>query len=238
MIDFSFSEKLVQIKDIVMSSSFFLFSIIIGIILLITMIISVRNNRRIPKIIFVVAWIFVLIFVIIRYHNSLGYIFDRLFSRIVEEIYFPSLTIYTTMLLITNFIFIYSFFKKKLSKIFKIINITVAMELDFLFILSLDVIVKNDIDIYAGVITYSEPKLLVLLEFSMFLFLSWIFLISILLLIKKYAVKTVFVNIFKESDYELIDIDINKDDEVSNFDNIEVDTEIIDIDNNIDIIDL
>lgn len=241
MVNISFTEKLVQLKDIILSSPFFLVSIIIGIILLITMIIGVKNNRRIPKIVFFVSWIFVIVFVIIRYHDSLWYIFDRLFGRIIEEVYFPSLTVYTGVLLITNFIFIYSFLKKKMSKLFKIINITIAMELDFLFIIVLDVIVKNNIDIYAGVITYSNSKLLVLLEFSMFLFLGWMFLISILYLIKKYGVKTILVNIFKESDYELIDIDYgqnDKKDEVMLFDSIEIGDEIIDIENNIDIIDI
>ena len=238
MVNFSFLEKLIQLKDIIMSSSFFLFSIIISIILLITMLISVKSNRRIPKLIFIISWIFVITFIIFRYHDSLWYIFDRLFGRIVEEIYFPSLTVYTCVLIITNLIIIISFFRKKMNNIFKIINLTVAMEINFLFILILDTIVKNNIDIYAGVITYSEPKLLVLLEFSMFLFLTWIFLISILLLIKKYGVNTVLVNLFKESDYEVIDIEFNKKEVNDKINNIEIDAEIIDIENNIDIIDI
>ena len=106
MINFSFSEKLVQLKDIIVSSPFFFVSVIIGIILLIIMIVGVKKNRRINNIIFIVSWIFVAVFCIARYFKFVVSIFDRLFGRIVDEIYFPSISIYTVMLIITNIIFV------------------------------------------------------------------------------------------------------------------------------------
>ena len=219
MIDFSFLEKLEQLKDIIISSSFSFISLIIGIVLLIVMIIGIKNNRRIPKLIFIITWIFVAIFVIVRYNSQLVYIFDRLFGRIVEKIYFPSVTIYIVMLLLANIIFVISYNMKKLNNIIKVVNISVAMELDFLFVLVLDTIVNNNVDIYSDITIYANAQILVLLEFSMFLFLLWMLLLVILILINKFAVKTVFVNLFKESDYEIITMD----------DELEDDIEILDI---------
>lgn len=206
MINFSFSEKLVQLKDIVMSSPFFFVSLIIGIVLLIIMILGIKKNRRINKIIFIVAWLFVLIFCIVRYHNFFLSIFDRLLGRIVEEIYFPSLSVYTFILLFTNIIFVYSLLNKKLSNLFRITNLALSMEIDFLFILILDTIMKNNIDIYSDLDIYINPKLLVLLEFSMFIFVIWLLVIIVMYFVKKYAVKKVFVSTFKEGDYEVLDI--------------------------------
>lgn len=218
MIDFSFSEKLARLKDIILSTPFFSISLIVGIILFIIMIIGIKNNRKVPKLVFIISWIFVLIFIIVRYNTSLVYVFDRLFGKIVEQIYFPSVTVYTLMLIISNVIFIISYFKKSISSLFKIINTVASMELNFFFILILDTIVKNNIDIYSELTVYSNTKMLILLEFSMFLFLSWMVLLIILLIIKKYAVKTVLVNIFKEEDYEIVNVDLEAGTEVVELD--------------------
>lgn len=227
MIDFSFTEKLFQLKDILLSSPFFLFSIIISIVLLISMIIGVKKNRKVPKIIFILSWIFVFSFVIVQYYSSISYIFDRLFGRLVEEIYFPSISIYTIMLVLTNIIFIISLLKKKMHVLFKLINLMMGTEINFLFFLILDTIAKNNIDIYTEVSVYSNPNLLVLLEFSMFLFMIWLLILVILLLIKKYAVRTVWVNLFKEEDYEILDLSLLQpnSDEMENVELLEIDIE-------------
>lgn len=222
MINFSFSEKLVQLKDIIVSSPFFFISLIVGIILLFIMIIGIKKNRRINRIVFVIAWIFVFIFCVVRYGSFFISIFDRLFARVVEEIYFPSLTVYTLMLVCTNVIFVISIVKKKMTSIFKIVNLSLAMVLDFLFILILDTIMKNNIDVYASLDSYTNPKLLVLLEFSMILFAVWLLLLGIIYLIKKYAVKKIMVSTIKEEEYEVIDImagndDLSTNDEVIEF---------------------
>lgn len=229
MINFSLSEKLVQLKDIIVSSPFFFVSVIIGIILLIIMIVGVKKNRRINNIIFIVSWIFVAVFCIARYFKFFVSIFDRLFGRIVDEIYFPSISIYTVMLIITNIIFVSSMFKKKVNSLNKIINVGFAMLLDFLFILILDTIMKNNIDVSAKFDIYTNSSLLILLELSMTIFLIWLLIIGVLYLINKYGVKKVFVNEYKENDYEIIDTkntDIKDDGYMEIIDTLEEKTNI------------
>lgn len=236
MINFSLTEKLVQLKDIFVSSPFFFISLIIGIVLLVVMIISIKKNRRIGKIIFVVAWLFVIVFCIVRYFNFFISIFDRLFGRFIEEIYFPSLSIYTVILILFNIILVYSLFNKKIADIFKIINLVSSMTFDLFFIMILDTIVKNNIDIYLEYAVYSNNKLIVLLEFSMFLFVIWILVIMITYFIRKYAIKKVVISTYKEKDYEIIN---TEDTTIPKSENIEVEfttdkyisgnTEVIDI---------
>ena len=192
------------------------------------MIIGIKKNRKIPRVIFILSWFFVFVFVIVRYYSSISYIFDRLLGRLVEEIYFPSISIYTIVLIVTNVVFIISLLKKKIHILFKLINLMMGTSINFLFFLILDTIAKNNIDIYTEVSAYSNPNLLVLLEFSMFLFMIWLLMLIILLLIKKYAVKTIWVNIFKEEDYEILDLSLqqvkNEENEFIEF--LEIDTEI------------
>ena len=205
MIDFSLTEKLVQLKDIIMSSPFFFVSLIIGIVLLTIMIVGIKKNRRINKLIFIITWLFVAIFCIARYFKFFISIFDRLFGRIVDELYFPSMSSYTVVLIFTNIVFALSFIKKKINNVFKIINVAFAMIIDFLFILILDTLMKSNVDISARFDIYMNSKLLVLLEVSMSVFAIWMIIVLILYLINKYAVKKIFVNNYKESDYEFID---------------------------------
>ena len=81
---------------------------------------------------------------------------------------------------------------------------------------------KKNIDIYADLVAYTNPELLVLLEVSMIIFATWMSIIIMIFLVKKYAVKKVFINNYKEQDYEIVDLNnnINKKD----------DTEILDLD--------
>lgn len=224
MIDFSFREKLVQLKDIIISSPFFFISLIVAILLLIVMIISIKKNRRIHKLIFAVAWLFIAIFVIVRYHSALLLVFDRFFGRIVEEIYFPSISVYTILFIFNNILLIYSIFSKKLKNVYRISNIVFAMSINLLFILFLDIIIRNNIDISNSLQFYSNSKVLVLLELSMFVFVTWMLISCLLYFINRFGLKKVYVDIYKDEDYELLEIPMN------NFQTIE---EIIDIDDDL-----
>ena len=214
MVDFSFGEKLNQLKDILLSSPFLFVSLILAIVLLVIMLIGIKKNRRIHKTVFIISWIFVLVFIMVRYHTYIIGILDRLIGRIIEEIYFPSISIYTVILLITNIIFLYSVFSKKLGKLVRSVNIVVSVEIDFLFILILDTISKYNIDVYDKLTAYTNSGFLILLEFSMIVFVGWLIFLSIMFIIHKYAVRKMYVSIYKEEDYEILNMDNDKTDEI------------------------
>ena len=82
-----------------------------------------------------------------------------------------------------------SVFNKKIDRKYNIINITNALLLDILMIFIIDIVNKNNIDIYEKVTVFSNSKLLVLLELSTGIFTSWILLnifISLKEKLKKY----------------------------------------------------
>ena len=71
-------------------------------------------------------------------------------------------------------------------------NTIQSIVLDFLFVLIIDVVTKNNINIYEEVNLYTNSTLLILLELSMGIFASWILVnlfISAHIKLKKYDVK-------------------------------------------------
>lgn len=211
MVDFSLIEKFSQLKDVLLASPFLLFSLIMGIVLLVVMLISIKKNGRISNIVLILSWVFIALFIIIKYYNYFFQIFDRLFGRIVEEIYFPSLSVYTIVLLISNLFLAFAILKKKMAMIYKSLNIIFSFEINFMFIMILDTIVKDDVNIYDKINAYSNSNLLILLEFSMMIFVIWMLILFITFLIRKFAKKTILVDIFKESDYEILELNTIND---------------------------
>ena len=83
------------------------------------------------------------------------------------------------MLFISNFFFVFSLFRKKISKKFKIINFINALIVDLFLILIMDTVTTNSIDIYDKISMYTNFNVMILMQLNSAIFLSWI-LISLL----------------------------------------------------------
>lgn len=180
MNDFSLIEKIKILMDLIAGSPLFLFCSMIGICLLIYFVICITTNRKINKWVFILLWILLLIILIINYNSVVFNLIDNLFDSLFMALYFPSTSVYISILIASNFFFAYSIFNKKENKSYKIINIASALIIDILLILIIDIISKNNIDIHNTLEVYSNSNLLVLLEISVSIFVSWL-LINLLI---------------------------------------------------------
>ena len=185
MVQFTLLEKLKMLVDIILSSSFFLTAVILGSLFAIIMILSIRKDKKINRKIFVLAWIFVIGFIFIRYFNTLFTMLDNLIEHIFISIYFPNLATYIAILLITSFIFIYTIIKKGISRFIIAINSINFIGINILFLFIADTVVKENIDIYSKLTVYSNTNLLILLELSTGLFTLWLFVLLIVWIINK-----------------------------------------------------
>lgn len=185
MIPMSIIEKLKTIFDIVSSSSFFFIALIIAAILLILVIINLKKYKKVNTKLFVISWLFITIVLVIKYYKFIIALADSFIENIFMAIYFPNLAIFTIVLLITNISLFHSVLKKDKDMVYRIIQITTAILIDFLFILILDTIVKNNIDIYSQTEVYQNTNLFVLLESSMAIFTIDVALNVIIFIIKK-----------------------------------------------------
>ena len=180
MNDVSLIEKLKALMNIIVSSPLFLFCFMTGIAVLILFIISIKKEKKINKWIFISIWIVLSIIIIINYSSLVFKIIDSLFDALFMAIYFPNTTVYFIIIFISNFFFIFSLFRKKIHKKFKIINFINALILDLFLILIMDTVENNSIDIYSQISMYSNFNVMVLMQLNTSIFISWI-LISLLI---------------------------------------------------------
>lgn len=185
MVPISLIEKLKTIFNVISSSSFFFIALIISIILLILVIISLKKYKKVNTKLFIIAWLVIVILLIIKYHAFILALSDSFIENIFMAIYFPNLAIFTIVIIVSNISLFYSIIKKDRDMIYRIIQIVSAILINFLFILILDTIVKNNIDVYSQTEIYQNNNLFVLLECSMAIFTVNIALTFIIYIIKK-----------------------------------------------------
>ena len=192
MENFSLVEKLKILMNLVLSSPLFLFCIMLAIALLIFFVINMKSNKKSNSWIFLSIILFIVLVLLIVYNDIFLSIINDFLDAIFMALYFPNLSIYVSMLIISNFTVIYSLFSKNSSKTNKTVNIVNTLILDVFLILIVDTVSKNDIDINNSLKIYSNTTLMVLLELSTAIFISWILiklLISAKTKLKKYDKK-------------------------------------------------
>lgn len=176
MNDFSLIEKFSILIDIISKSPLFLFCAMLGISILIFFLINIKRNYKINKWVFIISLIALFIVIIIAYRSVILNLIDNLFDTVFMALYFPNLTVYLIILLISNFYFILSIFKKNMYKSYKILNIVNALIIDVFLIIIIDIVSSNGINVYDELTVYSNSSLLVLLELNSAIFTSWILL--------------------------------------------------------------
>lgn len=191
MKDFSLIDKLKILMGLITSSSLFLILSVISILILILLIFCIIFNKKINKWIFIGIVIFVGSILFVNYASIIISILDQILDSIFMALYFPSFPIYISVLLMSNILFIVSIFGKKQPKIRRIVNIVQSLILNLFLILIIEVVSKNNINIYEPISLYTNSILLVLLQLSMGLFVSNILinlLISAKIKLKKYDI--------------------------------------------------
>lgn len=176
MSNFSLIEKIKILVNTIISTPFFSLSALVGIVLSILMIIDIIKHKKIRKQIYIASWFFIFLFIIIRYINIIPKLIDNLINQIFMTLYFPSMGVYMLILIAINISFIYCLFKN-IDKAYKILTGIVSIILDLLFVLIVNIIAEGNIDISAEISLYTNSKLLVLLELSTAIFVSWILLV-------------------------------------------------------------
>lgn len=176
MNDFSLVERLKILMNVVLSSPLFLILAIIILLLLIFFVVGTIFNKKINKWFIISTWLILGLVIVIKYNKVFIELIDNLFDSLFMALYFPSLSIYILLLITSNFFFVYSIINKRINKWYKVVNITNALVIDMFLIIILDVVNKNNINIYDELVIFSNSNLLVLLELSTAVFTSWLLL--------------------------------------------------------------
>ena len=163
----SFNDVFTSLYSIVSSSAFFLVYLIITVLLLIILLIGLKKLKKVISISFVIIWITAIALLIIKYYKFLLSIMDNFVENMLMSIYFPSLSVFVLVLLISNILLFISLFKNIRPLFYRVIWIISGIIINFLFALIVDIVAVNNIDIYTATEVYSNKDLFVLLDTSM-----------------------------------------------------------------------
>ena len=155
MIEVTINSFINTLIEAISSSPTSFVTLIAGIIFLIAMIISLRKHKNMGKTLFIIGWLFIILFIIFRYSDHLTTLFDNLINNVFMQIFFPNLATYVIIIAITNFIFLFTILKGNSKTSNKLINSLFFTVIMLLLILVLDVIIKNEINIYEKLTVYS-----------------------------------------------------------------------------------
>ena len=185
----SFLDKLRILFDLSKSSILYLIILIALISLGIVLISNNRKNEKRNKTIYISISVFILFTLIIMYHSSLGNMFQYMMENFFIVLYFPNLAIYLAALIATNIILWISIFSYKSSKQIKTLNTIVYIIMNYLLALLLNVINKNNLDIFTKKSVYTNENATALIELSSTLFFTWIIFLIIYKIILIYLRK-------------------------------------------------
>lgn len=185
MIQFSFSEKMKTLFELVSSSPFFIFLIVFFILLGIVLFDTIKYEKRRIKKTYALMYLAIFLAIIIKYNTSLLQLLDYLVNNIFVILYYPNLAAYILMIIISNILVIRAVFKRDMSKPLKTINIMFYCLKMFMMILILDNITKNEIDVYSQLSIYTNNQLTMLVEVSSALFFIWLLVLFIIWMVNK-----------------------------------------------------
>lgn len=166
-------EKFKILFDTMMGFDYIL--IFMGMMLVITFIFLIRKmSTKIYLLLLIVMFAFVFGTSIINNYEVLANTFDNFMTIFFSNIYFPSIYVYISVLVISFISFVVSMFNVMLKKIYKVINGIMFVFNNILFVVVLNIIAKNRIDIFSINSLYTDTSLVAVLELSMGLFILWL----------------------------------------------------------------
>lgn len=171
-------EKLKILIDVLMTFKFVLVLIAIMLILTILFIFKKLSNKK-YTILMSLSILLTLIISIIGNYKTLFKTFDNFTTIFFNGIYFPSIYIYLSVLLVVAVAFITSILSIKKKKVYKIINSIAFILNNIFFIIVLNIIAKNSINVFEISSLYTNSSLVAILELNMGLFILWIVSLSV-----------------------------------------------------------
>lgn len=150
----------------------FIFSILMLIFTILYLLKKISSKRYTISMILGVFLVFLIS--ILTNLKVLSNTFDNFMTVFFTGIYFPSIYLYISTLVIVLIAFLFSTINVKLRKVYKVINRIMFVINNIIFVIILNIIAKNKIDIFSISSLYTNKNLVALLEISMGIFLIWI----------------------------------------------------------------
>lgn len=154
--------------------------IFLGLVAILTILYTIKklNGKRYVLSI-IMSLIIALLISILDNQKALAKTFDNFTTIFFRNIYFPSIYVYISIIVIILISTVVTLLNKKTKKVYKIINSGAFITNSLLFTLILNIIAKNKIDVFSMNSLYTNTPLVVTLEISTSIFLIWVALLFI-----------------------------------------------------------
>lgn len=158
--------------------------LLMGTIVLIALSILLFLNKQInnKKLFRVVLLINIGAFLIMLFLNSeqLITIYNSIIDKIFMNFYFPSVEIYLFILLFMFVVLFVSIFNIKMKKSYKITNIIAFFSFFYLFLMLVNIIVTNNLNIFDINSIYTNKEAVAILELSTLVYVLWLIILLII----------------------------------------------------------
>jgi len=198
-------EKLLCLFNIVKTSYIditFLVIVVVSLILLFRK----KISTKMCYIINVISSSILITFVIINNIESLSKTFESVVDYTFTNIYFPSIYVYLVILVVMNLFCILSLFKVRLDGKYKVVNGVSMLVINFVLALILDVIARDNVDLFKKTSLFSNTDLVVMMEFSVTVFLIWCVINLIMYLADNITEKIIIKKNVKELNDNKVDM--------------------------------
>ena len=213
MEDIAFFERIKLLFSLISSSPFFVIILFLLIAATLTLVLSKKSNNRNLKIIVTVLYFISFILIIFNYGSSFTKFFDNLVTKLFTYLYFPSIIAYLCLMIIGILILVKMILRKEKSKFIVISNVMLFTISVLLFVLSIDTIVKGNIDIFEKTSIYNNETLMVLIQANTTVYLIWFITLFIKHLVNKLIKKLDYEEIPKEDKEEIKEVRYLTDEE-------------------------
>ena len=189
----SIFEKIQCVGELISGS--IIYPIFLGIfaLLVILLFINKIKNRKVI-ILMAISYLILLIITICSNYNALSDVFDSIATNIFTNIYFPSTHMYLFTLILVDIVTACSFLNVKCDKVYRISNGICFFVTNFIMVLILEVVSKNEIDIFSKESLFSNVDLVMLLELSIGIFIIWLLSLAVIYITDKVTERLVDTN--------------------------------------------
>ena len=169
----SIFEKILLIFKTISTSWIYIAFIAVAIILIALLALK-KISKKTSFLTTILATILVLSYTIYNYYEPISKMMNTLIDNMFINIYFPSAYAYLFILILINVIAVASLLNPRGEKIYKNVNGLCLIITDFILALILEIIAKDNIDIFAKKSLFANTTLVTLLEFSVNIFIVWL----------------------------------------------------------------
>ena len=176
-------DKLLLIVDLVCNN--YIFLIFLGLLLLL-MVLKVLKVIDAKKMYLGLVIVYMVIFLVILFSDKevLFETFDDVVNTFFRNVYFPSVYFYMFMFIVINIGALISVFSSKIASVYKRINLAITMVINSLFLMLLNIIGTNRLDVFDKSSIYTDDYALTLLELSSFIFIAWLVSLGLMAVIE------------------------------------------------------